>query len=255
MPAHPHCEGDQWVIADIDDLAELVAHILVGRAYHAALILQGVQLKVGPITTDIKAKLNTELHPTGIPQTYHRDGLLFEIICWIAAKIAATDDEALTDPHLKATTQGADCLKVKVNPLTATLEKATVYEYKCTTNWRQLFLGDVLNTFEQYSTGKRDNQLAQGAIALLQNFGLTGPQLKAAYDRLIQERPLAYRAALTVVPSDFTAAQRLALFGGFDGLPGVVADRFGDTLPLDNIRDWFQNFSDMVWVEIDAFDV
>ena len=69
IPAHPQCEGDQWVVADINALAKLVAHVLVGRAYHAALILQGEQLDEGLITADNKAKLNAELHPTGAPKT------------------------------------------------------------------------------------------------------------------------------------------------------------------------------------------
>jgi hypothetical protein len=255
MPAHPQCEGDQWSIIGIDMLAELVAHILVGRGFHAALILQGVRLDEGPITTDIKAKLFTELHPDNEPRSHHRDGVLFEVICWVAAKLGAGADEALTDPHLKATYQGADCIKVRVDPLTRALTRATVYEYKCTTNWRDLFRDDVMAAFRQYQTGQRDNLLSQGAIALLEKMGLDGPQLKAAYDQLIQSRPIAYRASLTVQPLAFSAAQRLALFGGFDGVGTVLGDRAGDTLPLDNIRAWFADFSHRVWARIDGFDV
>jgi len=255
MPAHPQCDGDQWSIIDIDGLAELVAHILVGRGFHAALILQGVRLDEGPITTDIKAKLFTELHPDNEPRSHHRDGVLFEVICWVAAKLGAGADEALTNPHLKATYQGADCIKIRVDPLTKALTRATVYEYKCTTNWRDLFRDDVMAAFRQYQTGQRDNLLSQGAIALLEKMGLDGPQLKAAYDQLIQSRPIAYRASLTVQPLAFSATQRLALFGGFDGVGAGVGDRAGDTLPLDNIRPWFADFSDKVWAKIDNFDV
>jgi hypothetical protein len=255
MPAHPECDGDQWTIDDVDEIAELAAHILVGRAFHAALILQGVRLEEGPITADIKAKLNTELHPNNEARTHHRDGVLFEIICWIAAKITASPNEALTYPHLKATNQGADCIKVLVDPQTAFLQTATVYEYKCTTNWRGLFRDDVMKTFRQYASGERDNQLSQEAIALFEKMGLQGLQLKAAYDRLIQQRPLAYRASLTVEPGAFTADQRLALFAGFDGVGATVADRLGDTLPLEDIRRWFSDFSDRVWERIQAFDV
>ena len=186
MPAHPECEGEQWAVANEAVLVELVAHILVGRAHHAALILQGVRLDEGPITTNIKLKLDAELNPTNEVRKHHRDGVLFEIICWVVAKLAAGPNEALTDPHLKATNQGADCIKICVDKETSTLKTATVYEYKCTTHARTLFRDDVIPAFQQYASGERDNQLAQSAIALLEKMGLRGAQLKEAYDRLIR---------------------------------------------------------------------
>lgn len=256
-PVQPHCLGAVWTVEDADVLAEICAQILIGRSLHAASILDGVHPAGTPpiITAALKEKLRSELHPQNDPQTWHRDGLLFEIISWVAARISATPNEAIADPHLKATNQGTDCIKVTVDPATRTLARATVYEYKCTTNWRQLFAGEVLTAFNEYVRGERDNQLAQAAITLLIGLGLTAPERGAAYDRLIQQRPLAFAASLTVAPSAFTPDQRLALFAGYDAITGDVALRSGNTLPLDDVRAWFAAFSAQVWEKIEAFDV
>lgn len=82
MSALPQCEGEQWVVDRPDELAHLVALILVGQDFHAALILEGTQLGAPKITANLKAALEKDLHPTTNTGIEHRDGLLFEIICW-----------------------------------------------------------------------------------------------------------------------------------------------------------------------------
>lgn len=253
----PQCFGSIWWVQNVDALADVCAEVLIGRALHAAMILDGAHPAGTPpiITARLKEKLRTELHPESDPKIWHRDGLLFEIISWIAARITATENEAISDPHLKATTQGTDCLKVTVDPVGRVLTRATVYEYKCTTNWRQLFAGDVLRAFQEYVSGERDNQLAQAAISLLTELGFTPAERGAAYDILVRSRPLAFQASLTVAPQNFTAEQRLALFSGYDALAADVTVRGGNTMPLDNVRGWFAGFSAMVWARIEGFDV
>ncbi|MBS7671496.1 hypothetical protein [Croceicoccus gelatinilyticus] len=253
----PQCLGSVWTVADPDELAEVCAQILIGRALHAAMILDGVHPAGTPpiVSAALKEKLRLELHPQTDPKIWHRDGLLFEIISWVAARLTATVDDAISDPHLKATNQGTDCVKVTIDPGTRTLTRATVYEYKCTTNWRQLFSQDVLAAFREYVSGERDNQLAQAAITLLIGLGFTPQERNVAYDELIRTRPLAFQASLTVAPSGFTAEQRLALFSGYDTIAGDVTTRGGDTMPLDDVRAWFEDFSGRVWARIEAFDV
>lgn len=253
----PQCLGTVWTVADVDALAEVCAQIMIGRALHAAMILDGSHPVGTPpiISAALKKKLQLELHPTTDPKVWHRDGLLFEIISWVAARLTATPNEAISDPHLKATNQGTDCVKVTIDPATRTLVRATIYEYKCTTNWQKLFSRDVLKAFREYVSGERDNKLAQAAISLLTELGFTRDERNAAYDELVQARPLSFQASLTVEPSAFSADERLALFAGYDDIAGDIATRGGNTMPLDNVRDWFAAFATRVWTKIEAFDV
>ena len=255
MPALPQCDGEQWNVHVLDELAKLIALVLVGQAFHAALILEGTQLGAPKITGSVKATLHKELHPATDKGIEHRDGLLFEIICWIAARSGMTGNEKIDDPHLKATNQGTDGVKVTIDPVARTLTKATVYEYKCTIHARQKFQSQVLKSFQQYVAGQRDNQLSQAVAALLAGFGFTGPELKAAYDTLIQARPLAFQASLTVSPSSFPTEKCVSLFKDYDSIPVDAARRGGNTLPLDDVRAWFADLAKAVWVQIDSYDV
>lgn len=255
MSALPQCEGEQWIVDVPDELAHLVALVLVGQAFHAALILEGTQLGAPKISAKLKKTLDKDLHPATEKGIEHRDGLLFEIICWVAARKGKTGEEKIDNSHLKATNQGTDGVKVTVDPATKTLTKATVYEYKCTIHARQKFQSQVLKSFREYISGKRDNQLAQAVLALLETYGFTGLELKAAYDTLIQARPLAFEASLTVSPSDFPAAKCIALFKDYDSLQVASNVRGGNTLPLDDVRAWFADFSNRVWARIATFDV
>lgn len=255
MSALPQCAGEQWIVNVPDELARLVALVMVGQAFHAGEILEGTQSDATKTSTKLKETLNKDLHPMTEKGIEHRDGLLFEIICWIAARKGKTGDEKIDNPHLKSTNQGTDGVKVTVDPATKTLTKVTVYEYKCTIHARQKFQSQVLKSFREYISGERDNQLAQAVSALLENFGLTGIQLKIAYDTLIQTRPLAFQASLTVSPSVFPATKCIALFKDYDSLSVASDLRGGNTLPLDDVRAWFANFSDRVWAQIEKFDV
>lgn len=255
MSALPQCKGEQWIVDVPDDLAQLVARVLVGQAFHAAQILEGTQLAVPKITAKLKETLDKDLHPTTDNGIKHRDGLLFEIICWVAARKGKTEDEKIDNSHLKATNQGTDGVKVTVDPATKTLTKATVYEYKCTIHARQKFQSQVLKSFREYISGERDNQLAQAVLALLESYGFNGADLKSAYDTLIQARPLAFEASLTVSPSHFPTEKCVALFKDYDSLQVSLDVRGGNTLPLDDIRAWFADFAERVWAQIETFDV
>lgn len=255
VSALPHCEGQQWSVDAPDDLAHLVALVLVGQAFHAALILEGTQLAAPRIATKLKETLDKDLHPSTETGIEHRDGLLFEVICWVAARKGKIGDEQFDSPHLKATNQGTDGVKVTVDLTTKKLMQATVYEYKCTVHARKKFQSQVLNSFRQYISGERDNQLAQAVLSLLEKYGFAGTQLKAAYETLIQTRPLAFEASLTVSPSIFPADKCIALFKDYDSLSVATEMRRGNTLPLDDVRGWFADFANRVWAQIERLDV
>jgi hypothetical protein len=255
MPASPECDGEQWIVHAPDDLAKLVALVLIGQAFHAESILEGTQLGTPTIKQTLRNVLDKTLHPTTDKGVEHRDGVLFEIICWIAARITKTDSENLDPAHLMATNQGTDGIKITVDLAAKTLTKATIYEYKCTVHARQKFQSQVLKSFRQYVSGERDNQLGQAVTALLSHFGFNGPQLKAAYDTLIQTRPLAFEASLTVSPATFLTDKCLALFKDYSSIPVEEALRGGNTLPLNDVRGWFATFAGQVWAKIETFNV
>src|SRR5258706_1333152 len=112
FPALPECGGKQWSVLDEDQLATLVAVVLIGRAKHAESILRGTQQNITAVPDALKAQLRSQLVTSPGPLTYHRDGLLFEIISWIVACLTAGPNEFISTPHLTSTEQRLDTIKV-----------------------------------------------------------------------------------------------------------------------------------------------
>lgn len=255
LPAAPHCAGKQWFVADLDRLAHLAALVLLGRAHHAGRILEGAQRDIVVPHAQLKARLQRDLFPPEDVDPWHRDGLLFEVICWLVARMSTCAGEVISDPHLKSTQQGADMIKVEFDEARRTLVSTTIYEYKCTDYARRCFKGEILPAFAEYISGARDDQLAQTTIGLLVRFGLTDDEHVQIYDKLINDRPLAFRAALTVSPEVFGAPKCVKLFKDYESVPTLMERRFGDTFPLANIRAWFNDFAVAIWDKIEAMDV
>jgi hypothetical protein len=257
FPSAPECEGKQISIHNEDELAELVARVLIGQSHHVARILAGAQKRTVVTSEAQKAQLRAMLFPTAEPRVFHRDGLLFEIICWMVARITATPNEVISAPHLHSTQQGVDTIRISFDPATRNVHQATICEQKCTVNARQQFRDHVLPAFRAWLNGERDAQLLSEAMALLERFDLSDDEQLSIYGRLIQERPrpLAFHAALTVTPELYETEQCVALFRGFSALAEDPLARNGDTFPLAQIRPWFQDFAQRVWVKIEAINV
>lgn len=82
-------------------------------------------------------------------------------------------------------------------------------------------------------------------------FNLTDEEQTETYARIVYDRPLVFDAALTVQPPPFGAAACVDLFDRYATL-GARPQRLGSTMPLPDIRAWFENFAALVWAKIDV---
>jgi hypothetical protein len=255
FPAAPECGGKQWSVLDDNALATVVALVLIGRAKHAESVLVGTQVNVAFVADALKEQLRQQLQTPAGPLTWHRDGLLFEIISWVVARITGAPDEVISTPHLKSTQQGLDTIKIGFDPVTRNITRVVIYEQKCTDHPRDEFRDNVLRSFHEWREHKRDNQLVQAVTSLVERFNLTPVEHVALYDRLVQVHPLAFQTALTVTPTPFGTPRCVALFTGYIAVTPDVADRLGDTFPLPHIRNWFAAFAALVWDKIETSNV
>ena len=95
FPSDPECDGSQWAVANLDQLAIFVALVMVGRSHMALRVLQGTQNQPPLAPAALRQRLHRQLFPPAGPLTFHRDGLLFEIICWVVAHLAAGPNEVI----------------------------------------------------------------------------------------------------------------------------------------------------------------
>lgn len=242
-----HCVGDHWTVGDFESLARLIAIIAMGQAKHAARIIADLQPAIPALTIDVlRADAKQRLTVTGdTPEKqdahrWHRDGLIFEAISWIAARQGAAANVLMKDPHISATTQGLDGLMIELDEEGEAVVRATILEDKCSNDPRRKFRDEVLPAFRNYHAGKRASELVAATSSLLDG-RIPDEAVMEAAGRVLDMAFRAYRAGLTINPDHDSEAGRTALFKGYEGLEKITGEqRIGATfLPPSELRTWF----------------
>lgn len=254
--------GLELAVADIDELAKLIAVIALGQAQHAVRIIDALE-PVGPALSDAELFRGAcgQMRVRGLTDAqkdvsrYHRDGFLFECISWIAARQSSSSRTFMKDPHIAATTQGLDGLAIEMDATEPKMIGATIFEDKCTDNPRTKFRDEVLVTFGEHHSSKRMRDLVANAVSLIRESGLNGTDATKAAARVLDKNFRTYRAALTVGVEVSTAKMRKKLFKGYDGLTEITqVQRIGATLIVGDLRDWFQKLADQVINALNEFE-
>ena len=219
----------------------------MGQAKHAARIIADLQPAIPALTIDVlRADAKQRLTVTGdTPEKqdahrWHRDGLIFEAISWIAARQGAAANVLMKDPHISATTQGLDGLMIELDEEGEAVVRATILEDKCSNDPRRKFRDEVLPAFRNYHAGKRASELVAATSSLLDG-RIPDEAVMEAAGRVLDMAFRAYRAGLTINPDHDSEAGRTALFKGYEGLEKITGEqRIGATfLPPSELRTWF----------------
>ncbi|MGN7799701.1 hypothetical protein [Leifsonia sp. 22587] len=245
--------GKRLLVPDRRAAAQMIAIIFLGQASHAAEIIKATGVAVAPLPT-VEALIDeaiAALTVTGSTKeqrdalTYHRDGLVFECIVWMAGWAESHPRRLSLSPHLSATTQGLDGLLIDWDAATSQIELVTIVEAKCSENPRDTFRDKVIPAFLDHEAGNRTRQVLATAAELLQQLGLDGTQATLAAQRVIGPDNRAYAASLAVEQSHDTDRRRTNLFKGYDAIKRVPAGRrIGEVLVVDDdLRKWFADVS------------
>lgn len=259
------CVGERWVCANDDELAALIAIVAMGQATQASYILKELAPAEPAYTfhdlrKEAKIKLtvqDTVSNPrTGYPK-WQRDGFVFEVISWIAAKITHGDQALLKSPHISATSQGLDGLMLQLNDGSNAVESSTVFEDKCTDDPRKTFLAKVVPGFLDRHQNLRSAEIIDAACALLRIAGLAdkdAARLSAAVTEIAKRK---YRAAFSLSSHYDSLAARQSLFADYDRIKGITAQqRIGASLitPID-MRDWIAELAERAIGYLDSLEV
>ena len=253
VPIDDHCTGDRWSAQDEAHLARLIAIIAMGQAAYAAHLLQQL-LPAGPAFTDndlrreAKVKLTVQKDGkkprTGYPQ-WQRDGFIFEVISWIAARQAHGMRVLLQDPHVSATSQGLDGLMIELADDKSRVVMTTVFEDKCTERPREMFLNKVIPAFLERHQNKRSAELVSSASVLLRIAGIDDASAARIAAAVMDRNQRRYRAAFALTKEHDSQENLQKLFEGYDALDGVSAmQRIGAGLIVKGkLREWFDQLA------------
>jgi hypothetical protein len=243
---HPVCQGYRWEIQDANALSQLVAWTLQGHYRHAERVL----LQLAPATLGTRPSVQQQAierltlpagTPLSAPARWHRDGLVFQHIAWIAAVLQGEGRMAASIPHSRPAEKGFDALLVPLENDGMALQGIVVCEEKATVNPRAMITSDVWPSITAVEAGERDAELTNELTALLERYQVGNLDQVIADAHWLNRK--AYRVSITIAPAEEPAEVRAAIFGGFDTCaPGGVVRRRAETLTLPNLRDWMDTF-------------
>lgn len=265
FPIDDDCVGSKWKVENEDQLARLIAIVVMGQAAQAAHIIDEL-LPAAPAFTNEALKKEAIIKFTvqevaqtprmGYPRI-QRDGLIFEIISWIAAKQVSGEKCFLKDPHTSSTSQGLDGIMIELNEDGSEILKSTIFEDKCTDNPRDTFTQKVIPGFLDRHGNTRNAELIAAAATLIQLSGVSNVQAMSMVRRVIDNSSRQYRAGFALTQDFDTEEAQKALFKGYDKIKDINQEqRIGASLIVDGkLRDWFDALATKIIAYIEQLDV
>lgn len=255
-----YCVGLRWEVSDADHLARIIAIIAMGQALHAAQIITDLSPAAPAINDEalredakLRLSINGDTKDAQDASRWHRDGLIFEAISWIAARQVANGEVLLKDPHISATTQGLDGLMIELDEKGTAITRATIFEDKCSGDPRGKFRDEVLPAFAAYHRNKRASDLVAAAATLIAA-KLTGTAATQAAARVLDLQYRAYRAGLAIEAGRDNAKGRAALFKDYETLDKIAdKQRIGATfVTTAELRVWFDALAEQAVAYLDG---
>jgi hypothetical protein len=230
------CHGSTWVVVDEDKLAEQVASVALGHAWHVQKILAGAKLGPPPTTESAGKGAIALLTVAGGDNPWHRDGWVFQVMSWLAAH-AATPGGVIRQPHMIHAHKGFDGLQLELDAKTGAVSAAIIFEDKATENPRATIRKEVWPGLEQLEAGDRENVLASEVASLLQTF--KDIDADVAIQNVIWKQARHYRVSVTVGDAHASDAGRKRLFRNYDAVAvGAIKKRRGETFYVKDLRKW-----------------
>lgn len=135
------CHGHAWTIENEDVLAEQIASVALGYAFHVQKIIAGARLTLQPVPVR-QAEEAIKLLTVNGDTPWHRDGWMFQVISWLAARCAAPDG-IIRVPQMIHADKGFDGLQIELDSETGLVTAAIIFEDKATDNPRDTIRDEV----------------------------------------------------------------------------------------------------------------
>jgi hypothetical protein len=240
------CRGSVWTILDEDHLAALVARVLLGHYRHVMKLLAGIPGAAPATPAQALAAVQAKLVVPEGKDPWHRDGLLFQIISWIASNREAGPDGIVRYPHIQEANKGFDNVRVVVEPGAEILSAVVIGEDKATDDPRGTVRDKVWPEILILEAGERDHELMQEITHMLA--GRPDLDVDTIISSVVWERVRRYRVSVTVGAGHATPAGRRSLFKGYETVAqgDDVERRSGCLLVVDDLRPWMEKFAKRV---------
>lgn len=221
------------------------AATFIGKEIENAIAVLGYKISdlaaaLASANEDVKMKARRAL----ATRVAHRDGLLFQHISWLAARLQFPTAEA-TAPHVRQADKGFDGFLLEHDTEGAGLSKVILCEDKASTDPRALVTSQIWPEIRAILAGDKDREIGAAVSALLSN--LPPEKREQVIAATVWSRAKHFRVALAAGDDQLKNDSYAHLFDGFDDeVPGDVAVRLGEVMPMPEVRAYLQALADKI---------
>lgn len=247
----PLVHGYEIEVTNEKLLAQYVGYVLLGYFRHVQRILNSkqsdnlelendsisIQQTIDELSSKNKSRSDLE----------KRDGWIFQIISWIAFHLENSETKKIyyQIPHDAPAQHGIDGLAIILDE-NNNIERIIITEDKATENPRTVIEQQVWPEFINFEKGKNDRKLRNRISGMLS--WMADSLLKNIEKDIYRKELKKYRLGITPAQAHIKENGRLGLFKNYDlHVEGEDnSRRSGDTFYQEDIREWFNNFSDLI---------
>lgn len=243
---------DDYEVIDKQQLAEWIAELLIGHYMQMIFIINGFSAGE-PATED--SSINHAISFLDVAQENdtlieHRDGLLFQMMSWIALNIKLISENSIDKirmaaPHSRPAEQGFDNLALVLTENNE-ISRIILTEDKCTNDPRTTIHGAVYDEFKKYEKGTLNTQITNKLTELVSPTNNLDLYFNISPNFANLEYR-TYRIGINRKDCHNSETGRKRLFKDFETVViGDVIRRKGATIYIEQLRPWMQDLSDLV---------
>lgn len=175
---------------------------------------------------------------------FHRDGLLFQHISWVAAKVALPNTY-MTAPHVRQADKGFDGFIVELDESRGEVKRIVLCEDKASIAPRTLINSSVWPEIKSILCGDRDDEVLADLVTLLKSVPDINPE--TAVDEVIWGGVFEFRVAVATGEDQRKLGDFLHIIAGFEAVAGGAhATRTAGVLPFKDVRKGLADLADEV---------
>lgn len=164
----------------------------------------------------------------------HRDGLLFQHISWIAARMALPNGY-MTAPHVRQADKGFDGFIIDLDGSGREIKRIVLCEDKASKSPRSLITSSVWPEIGTILSGDRDDEILADLVTLLKSVPDIDPE--TAVDEVFWEGAREFRVAVATGEDQRKGGNFLHIIAGFEATAGgSFRSRTAGVLPFDDVR-------------------
>ena len=254
----PECIFAEWSINEKQRgvLVEIIAYLYLRQEENAQRVIRSLEPNLrapkGRVADNVVRKLTAphqkdiDLAQTGSglekeaakkrieTSIIHRDGLLFQHISWVVARIAIPNGY-MTSPHVRQADKGFDGFIIELDEAKGEIKRILLCEDKALITPRKLISSSVWPEIKAIRRGDRDDEILADLVTLLKS--VPDIDAEAAVDEVFWEEVREYRVAVAPGENRRKAGSFLHIVAGFEvAAGGSLKTRTAGVLPFQDVR-------------------